>query len=91
MLNTLSLLKAKEYSFEARMLRGTGDTTLEVFPNPSSTMLYIKSSSKDNRELYNSIGQLLFTTKENEINVSRYSTGVYYLKVANTFKKIIIE
>ncbi|MBK7041065.1 MAG: T9SS type A sorting domain-containing protein [Bacteroidetes bacterium] len=64
---------------------------LEVYPNPSSTSLYIKTESKEQRELYNSIGQLLFTTKENEIDVSKYSKGVYYLKVASKFKKIIIE
>jgi hypothetical protein len=64
---------------------------LEVYPNPSSTSLYIKTESKEQRELFNSIGQLLFTTKENEINVSKYSKGVYYLKVASKFKKIIIE
>jgi hypothetical protein len=64
---------------------------LEVFPNPSSTVLYIKSKSKSNRELFNSIGQLLFTTKHNEINVSRYRKGIYYLKVENSVRKIIIE
>ena len=63
----------------------------EVYPNPSSTSLYIKTESKEQRELYNSIGQLLFTTKENEIDVRKYSKGVYYLKVASKFKKIIIE
>jgi hypothetical protein len=66
-------------------------TQLEVYPNPTSSTLYIKSSSNSKRELYNSIGQLLFTTKENEIDVSKYSKGVYYLKVASKFKKIIIE
>jgi hypothetical protein len=57
-------------------------TQLEVYPNPTSSTLYIKSSSNSKRELFNSIGQLLFTTKENEIDVSKYSKGVYYLKVA---------
>jgi hypothetical protein len=66
-------------------------TQLEVYPNPTSSTLYIKSSSNSKRELFNSIGQLLFTTKENEIDVSKYSKGVYYLKVASKFKKIIIE
>ncbi|MBK9483036.1 MAG: T9SS type A sorting domain-containing protein [Bacteroidetes bacterium] len=50
-----------------------------------------KQLARTKRELFNSIGQLLFTTKENEIDVSKYSKGVYYLKVASKFKKIIIE
>jgi hypothetical protein len=64
---------------------------LEVFPNPSSTILYIKSKSHSNRELFNSIGQLLFNTKENEINVSKYASGVYYLKVGNVVRRVVIE
>ena len=64
---------------------------LEVYPNPSSTSLFIKTESMEQRELYNSIGQLLFTTKENEINVSKYSKGIYYIKVENSVKKVVIE
>ncbi len=64
---------------------------MEVWPNPASTRLYIKTESKEERELYNSIGQLLFTTKENEIEVSRYASGVYYLKCGEVRKKVIIE
>jgi len=66
-------------------------TQLEVYPNPTSSTLYIKSTSNSNRELFNSIGQLLFTTKENEIDVSKYSKGVYYLKVENSVQKVVIE
>ncbi len=72
-----------ELSFES--------TQFEVYPNPSSTTLCIKSSSNSNRELYNSIGQLLFTTKQNEINVSKFSKGIYYIKVENSVKKVIID
>jgi hypothetical protein len=64
---------------------------LEVYPNPSSTSLFIKTESKEQRELFNSIGQLLFTTKENEIDVRKYSKGVYYLKVENSAQKVVIE
>ena len=64
---------------------------LEVFPNPASTILYIKIESKETRELFNSIGQVLFSTKENEIDVSHFAKGVYYLKCGNAVKKIVIE
>jgi hypothetical protein len=66
-------------------------TQLEVYPNPTSSTLYIKSSSNSNRELYNSIGQLLFTTKENEIDMSKFSKGIYYIKVENEVKKVVFE
>lgn len=63
----------------------------EVFPNPSSIIFYIKTESKEKRELYNSVGQLLFSTYLNEINVSRYSKGIYYIRVENSVRKVIIE
>jgi hypothetical protein len=64
---------------------------LEIYPNPTSTLINIKSESKANRQLYNSIGQLLLTTKENEINVSKYNSGIYYIKVGNVVRKVVIE
>jgi hypothetical protein len=43
------------------------------------------------KQLYNSIGQLVLSTKENEIDVSRYANGMYYIRAGNLTKKIIIE
>ena len=64
---------------------------LEIYPNPTRTLINIKTESKANRRLYNSIGQLLFTTKESEIDVRKYSSGMYYIKVGNEVRKVIIE
>lgn len=64
---------------------------LEVYPNPASSNIYIKAESKGKRELYNSVGQLLFSTDRNEIDVSKYASGIYYLKVKNAISKVIIE
>jgi hypothetical protein len=68
-----------------------GSKQLEVYPNPSSTIFYIKNAERKKKELYNSIGQLLITTKENEIDVSKYASGVYYLKCGSSVVKINIE
>jgi hypothetical protein len=64
---------------------------LEVYPNPASSNIYIKTESKGKRELYNSVGQLLFSTDTNEIDVSKYASGIYYMKVKNAISKVIIE
>lgn len=64
---------------------------LEVYPNPAYNELYIQTSINGKRQLYNSVGQLLISTNENEINVSSLSSGVYYLKCGNFTKKIILE
>jgi len=43
------------------------------------------------KQLYNSVGQLIISTKENEIDVRNLSRGIYYLKVGNITKKVIVE
>ena len=64
---------------------------LEVYPNPTSSKLYIKTELRDKRELYNAMGQFILSTQANEIDVSRCSKGVYYLKCGIFIKKIIID
>ncbi len=70
---------------------GIKNDELEVYPNPAYNKLYIQTSIKGKRELYNSLGQLVISTNENEINVSSLSNGFYYLKCGNFTKKIILE
>lgn len=64
---------------------------LQVYPNPAKTTLFIKTENNGKRELYNSVGQLLISTKENEIDVSIYCEGLYYFKCGNTVRKVVIE
>jgi hypothetical protein len=80
-----------------------GGELLEVYPNPAYSKLYIKyeiasrqggqaqSLANTTKQLYNSIGQLMLSTKENEIDVSGLSKGVYYLRVENQVVKVIVE
>jgi len=65
---------------------------LEVYPNPSTNKFYINSKNPNSKkELFNSIGQLIISTKESEIDVSRMPRGMYYLKVNNKIRKVIID
>jgi hypothetical protein len=64
---------------------------LEVYPNPASSILYIKHSKDKKIELYNCIGQMIYSTFLNEIDVSNYSKGIYYLRCGFQTKKIILE
>jgi hypothetical protein len=43
------------------------------------------------KELYNAVGQLIFSTKADEIDVSHFAKGVYYLKCGILTRKVIIE
>ncbi len=64
---------------------------LEVYPNPSSTIFYIKNADGKKKELYNVLGELLFSTKADEINVRYFAKGMYYIRCENESKKVIIE
>jgi hypothetical protein len=69
-------------------------SSFSVYPNPVSNTLYIQSStafSDKKKEFYNAFGQILFTTKSNEIDVSTYSKGIYYLKCEQHVVKVVVE
>jgi len=64
---------------------------INIYPNPTSSILYIKNADKKKKELYNSMGQLLFTTTKNEIDVLRFAKGIYYIRLAGQVKKVVVE
>ncbi|MBK7588113.1 MAG: T9SS type A sorting domain-containing protein [Bacteroidetes bacterium] len=61
-----------------------------MYPNPSSTVCIIKNK-QGKKELYNVLGELIFSTKEDEIDVRHLSKGMCYLRCENEVKKVIIE
>jgi len=66
--------------------------TVEVYPNPASTKIVVRCQMSDvSKELYNSVGQLILSTKENEIDVHNLNSGIYYLKVGIQTKKVVVE
>ena len=64
---------------------------IEIFPNPTSTGFCIKNANGNKKELFNVLGELLFSTKADEINVRHFAKGIYYLRCENESKKVIIE
>ncbi|MBK8144715.1 MAG: T9SS type A sorting domain-containing protein [Bacteroidetes bacterium] len=68
-----------------------GSKQLEVYPNPGSTIFYIKNAQGKKKEMYSSIGQLILASTKDEIDVRRLSKGVYYLRCGYQTKKVIIE
>ena len=64
---------------------------LEVYPNPSSTVFYIKNATGQKKAFYSITGQLLFSTYADEVDVSGWSKGVYVLRAGARRAKLIIE
>ena len=71
---------------------------ISLFPNPVNDILTIQISKNitfKGATLYNTLGKEMFTTTNKEIDLSKLSTGVYFIKVftnsGNLYKKIIKE
>ena len=68
---------------------------VDVYPNPTSSVLNIKSDGKMNINMYNSYGQLVVNKQSysfSQIEVSELSTGIYTLLINNEVsKKILIQ
>jgi hypothetical protein len=63
----------------------------EVYPNPSSSVVFIKNRTGKRKEFYNVVGKLLLSTIKDEINVSSFSKGIYFIKCEGETKKVIVE
>jgi hypothetical protein len=57
--------------------------SLNIYPNPTADVLYIKSNYSLDYDLFNIVGQKIKSGSllqgNNEINVKRLSDGVYFL------------
>lgn len=57
------------------------DNQLPFYPNPVHDLLYLKNSTHQTYEIFDTLGNRLFTTILNHIDVSKLSKGIYILKI----------
>jgi len=64
-------------------VEGFTKNDFEIYPNPASEFLNIKSQSGNyNYSIYNSLGQKVNATlSENKFDISNLSNGIYFLKI----------
>ena len=68
----------------------------KIYPNPASETFRFSVENKYNGqeiEVYNLRGQLILKqqiSNENSINTSEWTSGIYFLKLANTSRKVLI-
>jgi hypothetical protein len=66
------------------------DNAFTVFPNPNSQGVFnIISQTPENWEIYAINGIKILSGDGNIIDVSRFSKGMYIVKIRNTFKKLL--
>lgn len=66
--------------------------SLLVYPNPTSGRLIIRGCKHEaTKELFSHSGQLLLRTKENELDLSRFTKGIYLLRCEGQVRKVLVE
>ena len=73
-------------------------TEVVIFPNPTSSLITIKTPSKNSytsAALYNALGREVLVSNSKTIDVSYLPTGVYFLNIeintVNVIKKVVIQ
>lgn len=98
---------SKASSYTLNVINCTGISGLNenenlfaIYPNPAKEILIVEALSKPVLiELVNSLGQIIYSTKETsdtcEINLQGVSRGIYFIKIATeenyTIKKLVLE
>ena len=68
------------------------DDSCTIYPNPADDYVSIEGVVFEKAVLYNSLGQMVVTTKSNVIDVSSLESGIYLLKLDNnTTRSIVIR
>ncbi len=66
----------------------------EIYPNPASNEVTIRTSGTGTLEILNTLGQVVITqpgTETNEINISKLAKGVYTVKFNGVSQKLVVR
>ena len=57
------------------------DNTSSVYPNPTNGIVNIEAENIKNIVVFNTLGQKVFETVENQINLSQFGTGLFMMRI----------
>ncbi|MFT5237386.1 MAG: hypothetical protein ACI9M9_000978 [Flavobacteriaceae bacterium] len=82
--------ESSSFNSDGVVVLGINDTNFEglsIYPNPASSVLNISNAENSTIEVYNILGQILYTKNdisiEEQIQVSQFTTGTYFVKITN--------
>ncbi|MBI4929976.1 MAG: T9SS type A sorting domain-containing protein [Bacteroidetes bacterium] len=68
---------------------------VSVYPNPASTNVFVILSEAKNLQLFNTLGEKVGSQQlavgKNSIDVSKLQNGIYFLKIGNSVKRIVVN
>jgi hypothetical protein len=85
-------LSFKKYPINLSQKNITENNQVKIYPSSTEDFLYVESFQLFELIVYNGVGQKIETHSinvgVNRINISKYSTGIYYLKLNNDFENV---
>jgi uncharacterized repeat protein (TIGR01451 family) len=70
-------------------------STINIYPNPANNKITIDANDAVDIKLFDVLGKQIFATKENQIDVSNFNDGVYFIQVQTkqntTTQKIMVQ
>ena len=96
---TFNVTANQPYRMQLRVGSVTGIETFkanvfEVFPNPATDKVTIRTNGTGTLEIVNVVGQVVMTqsaTETNEINVSKLAKGVYSVRFNGASQKLVVK
>lgn len=62
-----------------------------IYPNPATDFIHVMTLNGASVQIFNSVGQLVLTSEETDINVSELPQGIYLVRVGSIVKSLIIR
>jgi hypothetical protein len=92
--NSIAVSFTQSVSLCSGIIKETLNNTLQIFPNPSKDIVVLKGIEKEaTLKIYNSIGALVYqntlTVDRMEIDLTNYTTGIYFIKINSADTEII--
>ncbi|HXU27044.1 MAG TPA: T9SS type A sorting domain-containing protein, partial [Bacteroidia bacterium] len=73
----------------------SNNTQVKIYPNPAQNKITIDATDVVDVKLFDMLGKQITTSKENQIDISNFTNGIYFIQVkTNTSmstQKIIVQ
>ena len=87
--------ESNEFYYEASVdVEESHEQVTNIYPNPTSGLLYIKSEGTQAVTIYNMVGQSVFEgqcNSELQIDMKAFGIGIYTIKVGNETQRVVVK
>lgn len=64
---------------------------LQVYPNPASTTIYLRGAELSKKNIYNSVGTLVYSGCDDKLSVESLATGLYWIHTQQQWLKLVVQ